>query len=171
MRTPPGPKAVAVLAEGGVHNWLNYLPQCLLDQPVRHRRYTQLALATIGLGDRYSAYRAGAVRPCQRLLANHRPLGCQMLGRLLYVQSVHPGGSLVGPYPLERSQQALSCQRRLQQRRARVLGFMSREAPLRRWQNHARLHRALPRPSRFPGHLTQCWLHRHGLELFSSFGP
>ncbi len=26
-------------------------------------------------------------------------------------------------------------------------------------------------PPRFPGHLTQYWLHRHGLELSSSFGP
>jgi hypothetical protein len=28
-----------------------------------------------------------------------------------------------------------------------------------------------PHPPRFPGHLTQCWLHRHGLELSFSFGP
>jgi hypothetical protein len=38
LRTPTRPEAVAVLAEAGVQNRLQYLQQRLLDQPVRHRR-------------------------------------------------------------------------------------------------------------------------------------
>lgn len=45
LRTPPGPEAVAVLAEGGIKKRLQHLQQRLVDQPVLHHRDTQFALA------------------------------------------------------------------------------------------------------------------------------
>jgi hypothetical protein len=37
MRASARPEAVAVLAEGGIKNRLQYLQQCLLDQTIRDR--------------------------------------------------------------------------------------------------------------------------------------
>ena len=73
VRTPPRPEAVAVLAEGGVENRLQHLQQCLLDQPIHHRRDAKLALATVRLRDRHPSHRAGPVRPRQQLLADRGP--------------------------------------------------------------------------------------------------
>src|SRR5207248_936833 len=50
MRASPRTEAVAVLAEGGVENRVQHLQQCLLDQPIHHRRDGELALAPSGFG-------------------------------------------------------------------------------------------------------------------------
>src|SRR5207253_6851313 len=56
-RSPSRSEAVAVLAEGGVENRLQHLQQCLLDQPIHHRRDAKLALATVRLWNQNSSYR------------------------------------------------------------------------------------------------------------------
>lgn len=56
-------RGVAVFAEGGVQSWLQHLQQRLLDQPIRGRRDTELALATVRLRDRCPSYRTGPVLP------------------------------------------------------------------------------------------------------------
>ncbi len=43
---------MAVFAEGGIDQRLQHL-QCLLDQPICHRRDAQLALGTVRLGNQY----------------------------------------------------------------------------------------------------------------------
>src|SRR5690606_26165712 len=63
LRTPSRPEAVTMLAEGGIQQGLQHLQQRLLNQPVRYRRDTQLALAAVGLGNHHTAYRPWPVRP------------------------------------------------------------------------------------------------------------
>jgi hypothetical protein len=48
VRASPRPEAVAVLAERRVDQRLQHLQQRLLDQPVHHRRYPQLARKRLG---------------------------------------------------------------------------------------------------------------------------
>jgi len=55
MRTPPWPKAVAMLAESGVQNRMQHSQKCLPNQPIDHRRDAQRALTTIGFWGRYPA--------------------------------------------------------------------------------------------------------------------
>src|ERR1700750_1200722 len=62
MRASARPEAVAVLAEGGIKERRQHLQQRLLDQTIRHRRDTELALAALGLGDRHPSHRTGPVR-------------------------------------------------------------------------------------------------------------
>ena len=116
VRTPSRPEAVAVLAEGGIEQRLQHLQQRLLDQPVRHRRDAQLALATVRLRDRHPSYRTGPVRPPQQPFANVGPSGLQVLASLFDVQTVHPRRPLVGLHPLPRPLQVLSRQCRRKQR-------------------------------------------------------
>jgi hypothetical protein len=116
VRTPSGTKAVAMLAEGRVKDWLQYLQQCLLDQTIRHRRDAKLTLATIRLRDRHPSYRTWPVRPLQDLLANDRPRVYQCKGGLINIQTVHACGTFVSAHSLERLLQILSRQRCLQQR-------------------------------------------------------
>jgi hypothetical protein len=117
MRTPSRSKAVAVFAEGGVHHRLQHLQQCLLDQPIRHRRDAQLTLATVGLRDRYPSYRdLGRYVPCSSCCRESPATGCR---RCVAVWSMSrpstPAAPLLALHPLERLLQVLSCQRRLQQ--------------------------------------------------------
>ena len=128
MRTPPGPEAVAVLAERRVKQRLQHLQQGLLNQPIRHRRYAQLALASVRLRDRYPSYRTGPVRPPQQLVSYLRPSRDQMAGGLLNIQSIHARCAPVGFDAFPRLPQVLSRQRRLQQRRPCALGILSRAA-------------------------------------------
>ena len=60
MRASSRPKAVAVLAEGRVDQRLQHLQQRLLDQPVRHRRDAQFALAAARLRDLHAGAPAAA---------------------------------------------------------------------------------------------------------------
>jgi hypothetical protein len=115
VRTPAGPKPVAVFAEGGVDQGLQHLQQCLLDQPIQHRGDAQLALAPVRFGNHHLAHRLGPVRARQQRLARLRPTRAQQLGGLLDVESVHPGRALVGLDALPRRLQVLSRQRRFQQ--------------------------------------------------------
>ena len=171
VRTPPGPEAVAVLAEGGIKQRLQHLQQRLLDQPVRHRRDAQLALATVRLRDRHPPYRTRPVRPPQQPFANVRPSGLQVLPSLFDVQTVHPRRPLVRLHPPPRLLQVLSRQRRRKQRLTLCLRCRAAGLGLRRWTLRARLHRALPRPPGSLRHLTHGPRHRHVLVHFHSFGP
>ena len=65
VRTAPRSKPVAVVAEAGVDLRLQHLQQCLLDQPIHHRRDAQLALVPIRLGNHHPGYRARPVLACQ----------------------------------------------------------------------------------------------------------
>ena len=116
VRTSSGTKTVAVLAEGRIKNRLLHLQQSLLNQPIRHRRDAELALASVRLRDRYPSYRAGPVRPPQQLLAQRRPCGDQLAGGLVDIQTVYAGCSFIGPHALERLQKVLARQRCVKQR-------------------------------------------------------
>ena len=116
MRAAARPEAVAMLAEGGVKERLQHLQQRLLDQTIRHRRDTKLALAALGFGDRHPSHRTRPVRPRQQLLADRRPLRAQPRGGLVDVQTIHTGYAFVDPHPLPRRSQVLSRQRRKKQR-------------------------------------------------------
>ena len=116
VRPSSGTETVAVPAECRIKDRLQHLQQSLLDQPIRHRRYAELALAAVRFRDRYPSYRTGPVRPLQQLLAQRRPYGDQLAGGLVYVQPIHASGSFVGPHALERLQQVLSRQRCHEQR-------------------------------------------------------
>jgi hypothetical protein len=94
---------------------LQHLQQCLLDQSICHRRYAQLALATVRFGNQYLAYRTGPVASCQQRLTDVGPTRLQHMGGLLNIEPVHPGCTFVGLDPLARRLQILSRQRRLQQ--------------------------------------------------------
>jgi hypothetical protein len=63
MRTASRPKTVAMLAETRIEQRLQHLQQGLLDQTVGHRWYTQLALASVRLGNHHPPYRTGPVQP------------------------------------------------------------------------------------------------------------
>jgi len=114
-RPPPRPEAVAVLAEGGIEHRLQHLQQRLLDQPIRHRRDAELALATVGLRYRHPSYRAGPVRPPQQPLADVGPGHLQVLSGPSNVQPVHTRRPLVRLHPLPRLLQVLSRQGRVKQ--------------------------------------------------------
>ena len=100
VRTSPRLETVAVLAESRVQNRLQHLQQRLLDQPIRHRRDAQLALAAVQSRDRYPPYRTGPVCSPQQLFSYRRPRRHQLAGGLVYIQPVHPRSSFVGPHPL-----------------------------------------------------------------------
>ncbi len=171
VRTPSGPKALAVLAECRVKDRLQHLQQCLLDQAVRHRRDAKLALAPIGPRDRHPSYRTRPIRPPQNLLADHGPLVHQCAGGLINVQPVHACHTLIRSHPLERLLQVLSRQRCREPRRPGAPGDMSRAA---RFVAHGYLRgftARSPRAPLLPGLLTQSVLHRHSLEHSLSFGP
>src|SRR5471032_1521388 len=160
-----------MLAEGRVQNRLQHLQQCLLDQPIRHRRDAKLALTSLRFRDRYSPYRTRPVRPLLQLLTNRGPRRYQVSGGLIYIQTVYTSSSFVCPYPLKRPLQVLSRQHRFQQRRPYVPGFMSRAAS---FVTHRYTRSFTVRYSRLPrlhGHLTQCLPHRHDAEHSFSFGP
>jgi hypothetical protein len=116
MSTPPGPKTVAVFTERRIKQRLQYLQQGLLNQPIRYRRYAQLALASVRFRDHYPSHRTGPVRPPQQLVSYSRPSRDQMTCGLLNIQSIHAGCSTIGFDTLSRLPQVLSPQRRLQQR-------------------------------------------------------
>jgi hypothetical protein len=116
MSTPPGPEAVAVFAERRVKQRLQHLQQGLLNQPIRYRRYAQLALASVRFRDHYPPYRTGPVRPPQQLVSYLRPSRDQMTCGLLNIQSIHAGCATIGFDTLPCLPQVLSPQRRLQQR-------------------------------------------------------
>ena len=98
-----------------VHQGLQHLQQCLLDQSIQHRGNAQLALAPVRLGNHHLAHRLRPVRARQQRLTGLRPGRAQPLGRLLDVEPVHPRRAFVGLDPLPRRLQVLSRQRRLQQ--------------------------------------------------------
>src|SRR3989344_447162 len=56
-RTPVGPKAVGVLRDPRIEQGLQHLPQRLLDEPIRYRRYTQLAHSAIRFRNLHAPYR------------------------------------------------------------------------------------------------------------------
>jgi len=55
-----------MVAEGGIYQGLQHLQQCLLDESIQRRRDTQLALASIRLGDHHPSHRTWPVRTCQQ---------------------------------------------------------------------------------------------------------
>jgi site-specific DNA recombinase len=116
VRSPSGPEAVAVLAEGGIEQRLQHLQQRLLDQPIRHRRDAQLALAPVRLRNPHPSYRSRPVRPPQQTVTDVGPGGLEVLASLFDVQTVHPRRPLVGFDPLPGPLQVLSRQRRCEQR-------------------------------------------------------
>src|SRR6202035_1757611 len=102
MRASARPEAVAMLAEGGIKDRLQYLQHRLLDERIRHRRDAELALAALWLGDRHPSHRTGPVRPRPQLLADRGPLRAQERRGLVNVQTIRTGYAFVGPNPLPR---------------------------------------------------------------------
>jgi hypothetical protein len=73
-----------VLTEHGIKYRLQHLQQCLLDQPIRHRRNAKLALTTLRLGS--VTRRTGLGRTSlQQLCADYRSRTDQMPGCLIDV--------------------------------------------------------------------------------------
>ena len=97
LRTPPRPKAVAVLAEGGVQNWLQHLQQCLLDQPIRQRRNTECPHPALRLGDVHPTNCLRDVRPRQQLGLDRWPVLLKVGFERQPVDPIDPGCALV-PY-------------------------------------------------------------------------
>src|SRR5512142_115368 len=89
MRTAARTEPVAVLAEGGIKQGLQHLQQGLLNQPIRHRRDTQLTLASIRLRAPNPTHPLWPARPTQQLLADRGPLPHQALGCLVDSKTVH----------------------------------------------------------------------------------
>lgn len=109
-------EAIAVLTECRVKYRLQHLRQCLLDQPIRHRRNAKLALAAVGFRDPDPPYRTGPVRPLPQLVAHRRPRCDQMTCSLSTIQTIHAGSPLVASGPLPGPLQLLSRRHRLKQR-------------------------------------------------------
>src|ERR1700689_57445 len=109
MRAPARPEAVAVLTEGWIKYRLQHLQQRLLDEPIRHRRDTKLALTSVWLRNRYPSYRPGPVRSTQQLFPDGGPLSPQPLRRLVDIQSVDASCALVGSHPFPGLLHVLSC--------------------------------------------------------------
>lgn len=115
LRTSTRTEAVAVFTEAWIKDGLQHLKQGLLDQTIRYRRDTKLALATVRFRDRYPSYRQRPVHPRQQLVTDDRPCGSQMFRSLVNVQTINTGSPFIRPDPFPSSLQVLSCQSRPKQ--------------------------------------------------------
>ena len=110
MRASPRPEAVAMLAERGGNQWLQHLQQGLLDQPVHHGRYPQLARATTGFGYAHTAHWRGPVAAVEQCRPYGHPPGLEVVARLLHRASIDAGAALVGLDAFPRRSHVLSGQ-------------------------------------------------------------
>ena len=115
VRATPRPEAVAVLRKRRVESWLQDLQYGLLDEPIEHRRDTELALPAIALWDRSPLHRLRLVRAREQLLAERRPVHAQMIGKLSNGHPVHAGTALVMPHSLQRELEVAAFNHRLHQ--------------------------------------------------------
>jgi len=113
--TAPRPAAVAVLAEGRVDQRLQHLQQRLLDQPVDHGRYPQLARSATRFRQAHPAHRFWLVRAIEQPLADVGPRLLEVFGRVLHRAPIDAGASLVGLDAFPRPHNVLSGQRLPQQ--------------------------------------------------------
>jgi hypothetical protein len=111
MRAAPRPEAVAVRAERRVDERLQHLQQRLLDQPVHHGRYPQLAHSATRFRDAHAAHRRRPVAAVEQSLTDVGPRLLEIVPRVLYRASIDASTSLVGLDAFPRRRHVLSGQR------------------------------------------------------------
>jgi hypothetical protein len=172
MRSPPRTKAIAVIRKRRIYPRLYHLQESLLDQPIRHRRYAQLAHATRRLRNLHAPHRLWPIAAVQYCLPNPRPVHAQVPRRLRNRQSIGPRTAAIG-FDASPRPRHVRARERLRKQAASPQAFSStsRRPCFITPRFGFGFTAPFPVAPRLRGLLMRGTAERHGCRLSFSFGP
>ena len=172
MRSTSRPETIAVFGKRRINQRLQDLQQGLLNQSIRHGRYSQFPHAATRLGNLHTAHRLRPVTTVLQRLLDLGPVGLEILSRSLDRQSIYPRTASIGLDTLPCQGQVLSREHLLKQVSSpRAFRFMPRQPCFITKCFRSGFTFPFDSSPRLPGLLMPCSAKQHGVRLSFSFGP